>query len=1098
MAVDIDSLQIEISATSDTATKRLEELAATLERLRSVMGGASTATNRQTAALQQMRTTVERTNRPLNNLVRNIRRTVAAGLGFYSIGRGLKSAVKNVVDYAETVNLFGVAMGGYYDQAYRYSQLVSSKLGIDPKEWMDSQATLRSLAKGFGLTGDKAYQLSKSLTELAYDTSSLYNEDVQSSITRLQSGFVGETKAIRRLGVDISEAALKQYALAHGIDASVESMSQQEKALLRSLAIMEGVSRTGAIGDFARTLKSPANAMRVLRQQITLLSREIGNLLLPIVMSVIPWIRALVSTLSDGVRAMASFFNISMPEWDPSDWEFGSGLGDNFEDATGSIEGATDAAKKLRGQLIGIDELNILNKQEKATNTDASANIEWADNLEIPSIWDEDMLAGIKSRTDELKKQLEPLLDIVLRIAAGFAAWKIAEGLISGLSALQKLLGGLGAGLALSGLLPMLGLFGLFIDGVNQFIRGLKSFLNEGPTFDNVTDMIAGFAGAVGSALMMLGATKFGGALMLVAGLTNIVKGLKGIVDNGFNVNDVLNITRGIGQVFVGVGGLTNNKALMGAGAFLVGSVMVIEELKKNWEAIKSGDWSGVDWPTIISGAVAMVGGLGTLIGALIEFRQMQRITQAVTTLSNTSSAIAAAGGAVGAVNNSITTSLSPSLKSLAGNLGLGLAVIAEVSAAALLIVGAIALLGVELREVGEAWEPVIENGETVAGATLMGTNILIGVGLATAAIGSVGGASLAVNIGLGTAILAEVGLATGLFLVEVWAIGTGLDEIGRAWKPVLDNGENIATAIGVGTGTLVAIGVVTAALGAVTVGTSGLLPAAIGVGTAVLVELAAAFLLFVESLTKVAESLSQRLAPELDRVNASIPTLKTDMSKFTSYLRDFAGEITGYTESLGSITWNSIVGKFIGLFSDNPIQDMSDSVGKVSSGLDDLISELNGVIPKLETAINKMATYTSLLSSLKGFSNNGQAVPLSVESKSTFASRSANSYSVQDITAYASGGFPEHGQMFIAREDGPELVGQMGNRAAVANNDQIVDGIASANTGVINAVMAIGAMITKAVNDKDTTVSLDGRQVSRSLYKYNQQTQREKGSPIT
>lgn len=94
MAVDIDSLQIEISATSDTATKRLEELAATLERLRSVMGGASTATNRQTAALQQMRTTVERTNRPLNNLVRNIRRTVAAGLGFYSIGRGLKSAVK--------------------------------------------------------------------------------------------------------------------------------------------------------------------------------------------------------------------------------------------------------------------------------------------------------------------------------------------------------------------------------------------------------------------------------------------------------------------------------------------------------------------------------------------------------------------------------------------------------------------------------------------------------------------------------------------------------------------------------------------------------------------------------------------------------------------------------------------------------------------------------------------------------------------------------------------------------------------------------------------------------------------------------------------
>ena len=87
---------------------------------------------------------------------------------------------------------------------------------------------------------------------------------------------------------------------------------------------------------------------------------------------------------------------------------------------------------------------------------------------------------------------------------------------------------------------------------------------------------------------------------------------------------------------------------------------------------------------------------------------------------------------------------------------------------------------------------------------------------------------------------------------------------------------------------------------------------------------------------------------------------------------------------------------------------------------------------------------------------------------------------------------------MFIARESGPVLVGQIGRRATVANNDQIIDGIASANTGVINAVMAIGAMITKAVNDKETAVMLDGRKVSRGLYQYNQQTIREKGTPIT
>ena len=109
------------------------------------------------------------------------------------------------------------------------------------------------------------------LTELAYDLSSLYNEDVSESILRLQSALSGEIEPIRRLGISISQATLQEYALAHGIDESVISMTEQEKALLRSLVLMEGAGRIGAIGDFAKTLESPANALRVLRQQITCL-----------------------------------------------------------------------------------------------------------------------------------------------------------------------------------------------------------------------------------------------------------------------------------------------------------------------------------------------------------------------------------------------------------------------------------------------------------------------------------------------------------------------------------------------------------------------------------------------------------------------------------------------------------------------------------------------------------------------------------------------------------------------------------------------------------------------------------------------------------
>lgn len=172
-------------------------------------------------------------------------------------------------------------------------------------------------------------------------------------------------------------------------------------------------------------------------------------------------------------------------------------------------------------------------------------------------------------------------------------------------------------------------------------------------------------------------------------------------------------------------------------------------------------------------------------------------------------------------------------------------------------------------------------------------------------------------------------------------------------------------------------------------------------------------------------------------------------------------------------------------------MEDLKTEINHFSQSID--MSQFENLGKQMADNMYKGFTSSGLLQD--AIKNLGNGASYSSENSS---SRSANSYSVQDITAYASGGFPEHGEVFIARENGAEMVGQIGNRTAVANNDQIVDGIASANTGVINAVMAIGAMITKAVNDKDTTVSLDGRQVSRSLYKYNQQTQREKGSPIT
>ena len=83
----------------------------------------------------------------------------------------------------------------------------------------------------------------------------------------------------------------------------------------------------------------------------------------------------------------------------------------------------------------------------------------------------------------------------------------------------------------------------------------------------------------------------------------------------------------------------------------------------------------------------------------------------------------------------------------------------------------------------------------------------------------------------------------------------------------------------------------------------------------------------------------------------------------------------------------------------------------------------------------------------------------------------------------YVKGGFPEKGEMFIARENGPEMVGRMGNRNTVANNNQIIDGI---KKGVFEAVVEAFDMSGPMNNDKDkdVIVNLTIKADSETLYK--------------
>lgn len=101
-------------------------------------------------------------------------------------------------------------------------------------------------------------------------------------------------------------------------------------------------------------------------------------------------------------------------------------------------------------------------------------------------------------------------------------------------------------------------------------------------------------------------------------------------------------------------------------------------------------------------------------------------------------------------------------------------------------------------------------------------------------------------------------------------------------------------------------------------------------------------------------------------------------------------------------------------------------------------------------------------------------------------------------IRTFAEGGFPDQGQLFIAREAGAEMVGSIGRRAAVANNDQIVEGISSgvsnANEELISTLFAVGQQIIQAINEKDTDVYMDKTKVSLAVAKTQGQRARMYG----
>lgn len=437
-AADLDSFADSCQKISTALTplaSQLETVGNAFAKLPPQLSKVVTQSNRVTAANERQKKSYMSLSSQMNSFMRNMAKLVS----LKAIATYLGNAAEKFNSYYEAANLFGVSMKGLTSEASTFINKMETLLGIDPTESMNNMATIQSLTTSFGLTSDKAYVLSKNLTQLGYDLASLKNIPVAESFTKIQAAISGELEPIRRLGVDISNARLQQELLNLGYSQSVSTLSQADKAVLRYIAIMK--QTTDAQGDFARTLSSPANMIRILQAQLNSLARAVGSLLYPALKSILPPLIAAVELIKELVTGIASLMGVKV--------EF-----PDFSSASDDVSGVTDAldnttkatgkaAKAFKNYIMGFDELNVIQKNADSSSGSGSGSGAAGNLLGDVDLSGYDMFKQYNEefakQIDSLKKKIKDMLPVIGAVTAALALWKIVDFLTDVSTAIAKM-----------------------------------------------------------------------------------------------------------------------------------------------------------------------------------------------------------------------------------------------------------------------------------------------------------------------------------------------------------------------------------------------------------------------------------------------------------------------------------------------------------------------------------------------------------------------------------------------------------------------------------------------------------------------------------
>lgn len=330
-----------------------------------------------------------------------------------------KEAVNLASDLQEVQNVVDVAFGSASEEINKFAANAVKQFGLSEYAAKKVASTFMSMANGLGLSADDGKLMSVQLTGLAGDMASFYNVSQDVAQTALNGVFTGETEALKKFGVVMTQANLEAFAMSRGITKSYQSMSEAEKVALRYNFVLNATKN--AQGDFERTSGGWANQVRLLSENFKSLMTILGKGLIQVLTPVVQMLNKLLSYLIAIGNSIAKVFGgKGIKETSTSIKDTAAGAGEMSEGmgtANEELEGANKNAKKLQKTLGSFDELNVM--ADNSSSSDSAAGAEGAGSgFALDTYFDanevqEDGVSGkIEAMFDKIAAALEKLKPI--------------------------------------------------------------------------------------------------------------------------------------------------------------------------------------------------------------------------------------------------------------------------------------------------------------------------------------------------------------------------------------------------------------------------------------------------------------------------------------------------------------------------------------------------------------------------------------------------------------------------------------------------------------------------------------------------------------